>query len=98
MRMTEKCRNNNSDNPLTSRRTDGGKNPTRLSRYIDCRSLPLERIDFKSLQPKNFSTTKSSNCAPGRSMRVLLQLLVHTICMRRRKVDIALFTLSSQTD
>ena len=33
MRMSEKCRNNktkqnnnNSDNPLTSRRTDGGKN------------------------------------------------------------------------
>ena len=26
MRMLEKCRNNNSDNPLTSRRTDGGKN------------------------------------------------------------------------
>ena len=25
MRMSEKCRNN-SDNPLTSRRTDGGKN------------------------------------------------------------------------
>ena len=27
MRMSEKCRNtnNNSDNPLTSRRTDGGK-------------------------------------------------------------------------
>ena len=26
MRMSEKCRNNNPDNPLTSRRTDGGKN------------------------------------------------------------------------
>ena len=26
MRMSEKCRNNNSENPLTSRRTDGGKN------------------------------------------------------------------------
>ena len=26
MRMSEKCRNNNSDTPLTSRRTDGGKN------------------------------------------------------------------------
>ena len=29
MRISEKCRNNkhnNSDNPLTSRRTDGGKN------------------------------------------------------------------------
>ena len=26
MRMSEKCRNNNSDNPLTSRRTNGGKN------------------------------------------------------------------------
>ena len=26
--MSEKCRNNNSDNPLTSRRTDGGKNIT----------------------------------------------------------------------
>ena len=28
MRMSEKCcnNNNNSDNPLTSRRTDGGKN------------------------------------------------------------------------
>ena len=25
MRMSEKCRNNNSDNSLTSRRTDGGK-------------------------------------------------------------------------
>ena len=25
MRMSEKCHNNNSDNPLTSRRTDGGK-------------------------------------------------------------------------
>ena len=25
MKMSEKCRNNNSDNPLTSRRTDGGK-------------------------------------------------------------------------
>ena len=25
MIMSEKCRNNNSDNPLTSRRTDGGK-------------------------------------------------------------------------
>ena len=24
--MSEKCRNSNSDNPLTSRRTDGGKN------------------------------------------------------------------------
>ena len=31
MRMSEKCRNNNnSDNPLTSRRTDGGKNFTLL--------------------------------------------------------------------
>ena len=26
MRMTEKCHNNNSDNPLNSRRTYGGKN------------------------------------------------------------------------
>ena len=26
MRMSEKCRNNSSDNPLTSRRTDRGKN------------------------------------------------------------------------
>ena len=26
MKMSEKCCNNNSDNPLTSRRTDGGKN------------------------------------------------------------------------
>ena len=26
MGMSEKCRNNNSDNPLASRRTDGGKN------------------------------------------------------------------------
>ena len=26
MRMSVKCLNNNSDNPLTSRRTDGGKN------------------------------------------------------------------------
>ena len=26
MRMSEKCCNNNSDNPLTSRRTNGGKN------------------------------------------------------------------------
>ena len=25
MRMSEKCYNNNSNNPLTSRRTDGGK-------------------------------------------------------------------------
>ena len=25
MRILEKCRNNHSDNPLTSRRTDGGK-------------------------------------------------------------------------
>ena len=26
MRISEKCRNNSSDNPLTSRCTDGGKN------------------------------------------------------------------------
>ena len=26
MRMSETCYSNNSDNPLTSRRTDGGKN------------------------------------------------------------------------
>ena len=37
MRMSEKCRNNNkhnnnnSDTPLTSRRTDGGKNKTLYS-------------------------------------------------------------------
>ena len=32
MRMSEKCRNenNNSDNPYTSRRTDGGKNKAAL--------------------------------------------------------------------
>ena len=35
MRMSEKCRNknNNSDNPLTSRRTDGGKNIPFLSGF-----------------------------------------------------------------
>ena len=33
MRMSEKCRNNNSDNPLTSRRTDGGKNAPQLDIY-----------------------------------------------------------------
>ena len=31
MRMLEKCCNNNSDSPLTSRRTEGGNN---LSKYI----------------------------------------------------------------
>ena len=37
MRMSEKCcsnkhNNNNSDNPLTSRRTNGGKNQYRMGR------------------------------------------------------------------
>ena len=33
MRMSEKCHNNNnnSDNPLTSRRTDGGKHAAQVS-------------------------------------------------------------------
>ena len=30
MRISEKCHNNNSDNPLTSRHTDGGKYATRV--------------------------------------------------------------------
>ena len=36
-RMSEKCRNNkhNSDNPLTSRRTDGGKNDQQSGRSGD---------------------------------------------------------------
>ena len=35
MRMSDKCHNNNnSENPLTSRRTDGGKNKVRIS-HID---------------------------------------------------------------
>ena len=40
MRMSEKRRNKNSDNPLTSRRTDGGKNSVdlvfRLSEKVLC--------------------------------------------------------------
>ena len=31
--MSEKCRINNTDNPLTSRRTDGGKNQTIILNY-----------------------------------------------------------------
>ena len=48
MRMTEKCRNNNkhninnSDNPLTSRRTDGDKKGRFLVRSADC--LLAQRI------------------------------------------------------
>ena len=35
MRMSEKCRNNNnSDNPLTVRRTDGGKNHQLTGRKV----------------------------------------------------------------
>ena len=37
MRMSEKCRNNNSDNPLTSHRTDEGKNcVVLLIHYLIC--------------------------------------------------------------
>ena len=34
--MSEECRNsnNNSDNPLISRRTDGGKNPYLYTYYV----------------------------------------------------------------
>ena len=35
MRMSEKFRNNNNyDNPLTSRRTDGGKNPEKSHDFV----------------------------------------------------------------
>ena len=33
MRMSKKCLNNNSDNPLTSHRTDGGKNPWTVTKF-----------------------------------------------------------------
>ena len=37
MRMSEKCRNHyNSDNPLTSRRTDGGKIHTQNRNCVTC--------------------------------------------------------------
>ena len=49
--MSEKCRNNkhnnnNSDNPLTSRRTDGGKNNSKHSKneYLQKKNfLPVHR-------------------------------------------------------
>ena len=43
MRMSERCRNNNnnnnnnSDNPLTSRRTDGGKNKFAILWNLDAK-------------------------------------------------------------
>ena len=53
MRMSEKCRNkhnNNSDNPLTSRRTDGGKKPEN--------SKALKR-----LQREKMSSGRGRGCA-----------------------------------
>ena len=42
MRMSEKCRNkNNSDNPLTCRRIDGGKNQG--SFFVDARLFKISR-------------------------------------------------------
>ena len=56
MRMSEKCRNNNSDNPLTSRRTDGGKNEFfKMSSFINCITLTfpciIPRIFFLCSRP-----------------------------------------------
>ena len=51
MRLSEKSRNNNnnSDNPLTSRRTDGGKNGTNVKVFLSGSQLT---------QPLKTSTTK----------------------------------------
>ena len=45
MRMSEKCRNdnNNSDNPLTSRRTDGGK---KNWQRLDLSTAYLNKVRF----------------------------------------------------
>ena len=55
MRMSEKCRNkhnnNNSNNPLTSRRTDGGKN-----------SKSHRALDYKVLVPGAEMYQSSSSC------------------------------------
>ena len=68
MRMSEKCRNNNnSDNPLTSRRIDGGKNqgrgnkkPADFRNYIFT-SLQLLTGSARALNTNNFF--KMEKCA-----------------------------------
>ena len=49
MRMVQKCRgNNNSDNPLTSRRTDGGSDFTQ-GKKLRARRFQNDLVDFKTL-------------------------------------------------
>ena len=49
MRMSEKCRNNNSDTPLTSRRTDGGRNRTQ--------AIALKNLEKKQHPKQKHFTT-----------------------------------------
>ena len=48
MKMSERCRNN-SDNPLTSRRTDGGKNSVDKSLcLVNVRILSYEYLELRT--------------------------------------------------
>ena len=46
MRISEKCHNNKSDNPLTSCRTDGGNNQYRKTNQIE----PTLRLSWNIIQ------------------------------------------------
>ena len=63
MRLPEKCRNN-SDNPLTSRRTDGGKNGNVITTSLFgfstfSLSTNTNIVRHPSRNPNNFSSSKS---------------------------------------
>ena len=61
MLMSEKCRNNNnSDNPLTSRRTDGGKNG-RQRMFLDILSTRAKHKLMRKFS-KNIKVTKLLSC------------------------------------
>ena len=54
MRMSEKCRNNSSDNPLTSRRSYGGKSHVNISEKINQLHIhgTIERNERKEREKK----------------------------------------------
>ena len=59
MRMSEKCRNNNSDNPWTSRRTDGSKN-----KFVFCPS-PFSSVFYKLTTQLSYRQTACNSACKG---------------------------------
>ena len=63
MRMSEKCRNNNSDNPLTFRRTDGGKNVEQFETKWQVVTLEDATYFNSLIRSTNQSELEGKECA-----------------------------------